>query len=259
MSSSNRHNKRFVNKVSVMLTRTLLGVVADIKSVLPQTDKNAMALGVIKGLAESTEDDKCLARMMGYISEMDRDFLPYAKDGLVTLWSRPRQYAQPHDCLHNSAKEMQRTGNSIAWGLFSSHSTNGAVMFVFHAVNRDSRGEYYETENRGELTESVAGMYIPFNFNADFYKKVLQEWKHGKAGLATAHRYDAYLVQDADGWAHLVLEKGCYWVEDEGGSVVAGERKYIGRGRFKGEGDDMSLEFGYPTDGVVSIKRPRSE
>jgi hypothetical protein len=256
MPTSNPHNNRFVNNVSVMLTRTLLGVVADIKSVVPQIDKNAMAIGVIKGLAEETEDAKCLARMMGYISEMGSEFLPYAEDGIVTLWSRPRSYAQEHDCLHNSAKEMQKTGNTIAWGLFASHSTKGAVDFVFHAVNRDGRGDYYETENRGDLREGVAGVYIPFNFNADFYKKVLQEWKRGKADLAAAHRYDAYLVQDAEGWAHLVLEAGVYWDEGAAESVVAGKRSYIGKARFTEESGG-SLEFHIPEEGIVPIKRSR--
>ena len=231
MSSS---NDRIVNSCSVEVLHYLCKVITELAAAVPSTDKKVLSHDVIGDMSKlSTERHGTLWFLENFrVIANENNLFPVKLLRSEPVVSRPRADAPVHYCLENSAKEMDRTGNTIAWGIYCCFPTKNSSIFCFHAINKDRDGVYYETENRPRATHgAVYGVFFPYDLNEAHYRTVLYNWKrHLELGVEQV-RFDTLLFKEGDA-VHVVMERGTAY-----GSRSRGRRTYIAKLRM--DGDDM--------------------
>ena len=230
MSSS---NDRIVNGCSIMMLHYLCQVMNELAAAVPTINKKVMSRDVISDISHiSTERHGTLWFLENFrVIANENNLFPVKLLSSEQVVSRPRSDAVVHSCLENSAKEMDRTGNTIVWGIYCTFPSKNSSVFCFHAINKDRDGVYYETENRPRATHgAVYGVFFPYDFNEAHYRTVLYKWRRRQDYGVEQVRFDTLLFKEGDA-VHVVMEKGRSY---NGGD---GRRSYIARLRM--DGDDI--------------------
>ena len=227
MSSS---NDRFINGCSVAMLHYLCQVINELAVAVPTINKKTLSHDVIGDLRHLSVERPGTLWFLETFSVIanEQNLFPVKLLPSVPVLSRPRSDAVVHSCLENSAKEMDRTGNTIAWGIYCTFPSKNSSVFTFHAINRDRDGNYYETENRPTaVRDTVYGVFFPYDFNEAHYRTVLYKWKRHQDYGVQEIRFDTLLFKEGDA-VHVVMEKGRSYEQD-------GRRSYIAKLRLEGD------------------------
>jgi hypothetical protein len=225
-----------VRRATTSVLHYLCQVINELAAAVPTVNKKVLSHDVIGDIKNPCTTQRLST--MWFLENFravgnENNMFPVKLLPSVVVVSRPRSDAVVHSCLENSAKEMDRTGNTIVWGIYCSQPSDKFSILCFHAINRDRDGVYYETENRPDAVRGQRrAVFFPYDFNEAHYRTVLHNWKRHLDCGAEQVRFDTLLFKEGDA-VHVVVEKGRSYDED-------GRRSYIAR--LTAEGDEMLSE-----------------
>ena len=213
------------NGVHSKVIETFTKVCGRLARNIPNINKEALTRRIISGLGVDDDGHVAGRHMRNILTNKELGIVPEVSGQCVDLISRPRKGVPIRECITTSLQEMDRTGNSIRWGMLMSYPASGSAWAVFHAVNYDRKHKvYYETEDRSEYTKEFqrglkAGIYFPFDLTDAFYKEVYKTWatKGGRTPAVKPYRIDLYMLgdgRDLDTY-HIVGERGGFAARGE--------------------------------------------
>lgn len=224
------NNQRFIGNVSTAVIKNYCSYINSISSVSPFINRNEWAHDMMRDLHNENYDrSKNSPEAMLICSIINTpEIAPRVERRFELLYSRPKDGRVPNDCFSNAIDEHMETGNEMEWGLWVSNPASKSVSAVWHAVNRDAEGKFYDTQPSLSATPGrPCGWFIPSIYTHRGITQMLSNTLTGRGETTSDVRYDLYMLVE-NGRFHIVREHGAYFDTRESDIVREGERKYLG-------------------------------
>jgi hypothetical protein len=224
------NNQRLVGNVSSLIIGNYCSFINSIASVNPFINKKEFCLSILNDIRDVEMDrSEHSPHKMLLLASMSPVVAPSMVQQIEPLRARPKDDREPNGCLENAVKEWRETGNEMEWGLWLTNPSSKSVSAVWHAVNRDAEGNFYDTQPHDGTYNGCVGLFIPSGYTHNGIRQIMRNTRSNKGTRVQDIRYDLYMFEE-NGRFHIIREVGCHFDAQAGRLAHAGDgkREYLG-------------------------------